>query len=80
LTRKQALVRSLLKFLPWQIAHTSIFHIQEVVPGQEPAPFDITGFVLVWVLVGIYVISALISKERRTPYDWAAGSYVIVTK
>ena len=40
-------------------------------------PEVIAGFVLLYVLVGIYIASALISKKHRTPYDWAAGSYVI---
>ena len=78
LTRKQAFVRSLVKFLPWQIAHTSIFQIQALpAEGANPSPFIITGFVLVYLLVGIYIASALISKKHRTPYDWFAGSFVI---
>jgi len=79
LTRMQAFLRSLVKFLPWQIAHTCLFHI----PGWPLAvtavpPVVITGFVLVYLLVGVYVASALILKRHRTPYDWASGSYVIV--
>lgn len=35
------------------------------------------GFALVYLLVGIYIASALISTKHRTPYDWAAGSFVI---
>jgi uncharacterized RDD family membrane protein YckC len=81
LSRKRALVRSLLKLLPWQIAHTCIFHL----PGW---PLEVTrvppavtaGFVLIYVLVGFYIAVALISKKNRTPYDWAAGSYMIVLK
>ncbi|MBI5934827.1 MAG: RDD family protein [Chloroflexi bacterium] len=81
LTRLQAFVRSLVKFLPWQIAHTSIYHIEGLpFAPVEPSPMVITGFVLVYLLVGIYVASALISKKHRTPYDWASGSYVIVEK
>jgi hypothetical protein len=38
------------------------------------------GFVLVYVWVGSYLLSALISKKHRTPYDWAAGSFVIVER
>ena len=79
LTRKQANIRALVKLLPWQIAHTCLFHI----PGWPLAvttipPWVTFGFVLVYLLVGIYAASALISKKHRTPYDWAAGSYVIV--
>ncbi len=80
LTGKQAFFRSLLKLLPWQIAHTSIFHIE----GWPLAPVEttslvITGFALVYVLVGAYAVSMLVSKKHRTPYDWLAGSYVIAT-
>jgi len=78
LNKLQAFVRSLVKFLPWQIAHTSIYQIKEVVPGGPSEPFDITGFVLAYVLVGIYIASAWISKKHRTPYDLASGAYVIV--
>jgi len=79
LTRGQAFIRSLVKVIPWQIAHTCLVHV----PGWPMAittvpPAIITGFVLVYILAGIYVASALISKKHRTPYDWASGSYVIV--
>jgi uncharacterized RDD family membrane protein YckC len=79
LSRGQALVRSLIKFLPWQIAHTSLFHWEgwPIAPA-EPTPMVIAGFVLVWVLVGIYFLTALFTKDHRTPYDWVAGSYVLV--
>ena len=78
LTRKRAFVRSLLKLLPWQIAHTSIFHIEGwPLEAAEPTPWVTAGFVLVWVLVGIYFLTALFTKEHRTPYDWVAGSYVV---
>ena len=79
LTKAQAFARSLIKFLPWQIAHTSIYHIEGLpFAPVEPSPMVIAGFVLVYLLVGIYTASALISKKHRTPYDWASGSYVIV--
>ena len=78
LTRKRAFVRSLVKLLPWQIAHTSIYHIEGFpFAPVEPAPMVIFGFVLAYGLVGIYIASALISKKNRTPYDWLAGSCVI---
>jgi uncharacterized RDD family membrane protein YckC len=78
LTRKQAFMRSLVKLLPWQMAHTCIFHV----PGwplevSKLPSVVIVGYVLLYVLVGIYIASALISKNHRTPYDWAANTYVI---
>ena len=81
LTRKQALIRSLVKLIPWQIAHTCLLHI----PGWPLAvttvpPGVMVGYGLLYLVVGIYLASALISKKHRTPYDWAAGSYVIAEK
>ena len=81
LTRKQAFIRSLVKLLPWQIGHTCIFQLGvSTFELVEPSPMVITGFVLVYLLVGIYVASALISRKHRTPYDWAAGAYVVMNK
>ncbi len=79
LSKGQAFVRSLVKFLPWQLAHTSIYHI----PGwpfamAEPTPWVTVGFVLVWVLVGINLAALLLTKTHRTLYDWLAGAFVIV--
>jgi uncharacterized RDD family membrane protein YckC len=78
LARWRAFVRSSLKFLPWQIAHTSLFHWEgwPLAPA-EPTPMVIAGFGLAYLLVAIYILSALISKKNRTPYDWAAGSFVV---
>ena len=75
----QALIRSGFKFLPWQIAHTSIFHI----PGwplyvQEVPMGSIVGFTLVWILVGLYLVTILFTKVHRTPYDWLSQTAVIV--
>ena len=79
LTRVQAFVRSLVKMIPWQIAHTSLFHIPGWPTTVTTIPSAVTaGFVLMYVLVGLYIASALISKKHRTPYDWVVGSYVIV--
>jgi uncharacterized RDD family membrane protein YckC len=80
LTGKQAFVRSLVKFLPWQIAHTCIFQIEGLpYAPTQPTPLVIAGFALVYALIGFYIASALITKNHRAPYDWAAGSYVIVS-
>ena len=78
LTRWRAFVRSLIKFLPWQIAHTSLFYWEgwPFAPA-EPAPMVIVGFGLAYLLVGIYILTALISEKNQTPYDWVVGSFVV---
>lgn len=78
LSRGRALVRSAVKFLPWQLAHTCLFHI----PGwpmepQETPVWVIAGLVLTWVAIGFYVVSLVVGPRRRTPYDWISGSQVV---
>ncbi len=74
----RALLRSGVKFLPWQIAHTCLFHF----PGwplapAEPPPGVIAGFGLVWLLVLGYLAPLAFGKSHRTPYDRLAGSAVV---
>ena len=79
LTRRQAFARSLIKLLPWQIAHTCIFQIGGFTSTSgELSPLVITGFALVYLLVGIYIASILLTKKHQTPYDWISGSYIII--
>ncbi len=77
LSLARSLVRSLIKFLPWELTHACIWRI----PGwpfnpQTPSPIISAGLILVWIIVGAYVISLLMSKKHQTLYDWIAGSYV----
>jgi uncharacterized RDD family membrane protein YckC len=77
LGRRRAFVRAGLKFVPWQLAHTCLVHI----PGwpaepQEPPLWVLLGMVLVWLLIGLYIVTAVV-PGRRTPYDWVAGSQVV---
>ena len=74
----RALVRSGAKFLPWQIAHTCLFHIPgwPLAPAAPPA-WVLAGFGLVWLLVITYLALLGFSRSHRTPYDRLAGSQVI---
>jgi uncharacterized RDD family membrane protein YckC len=79
LTVQQSLVRSATKFLPWQIAHTCLFHI----PGwplaaTAPPAWVIAGFAVVFVLVGAYLSGLLFSRTGLTPYDRAARTRVVI--
>ena len=81
LSRWRALVRSVVKFLPWQVQHTCLFHI----PGwpmetQEPPVWVVVGVVLAWVVILIYVVTLAVSPTRRTLYDWVSGSQVVMSR
>ena len=68
--------RTLLKFIPWELAHTCIWQISFA--QQKPSQIIIVGFVLVWILVGANLISMWISPTHQTLYDWLASTYVVV--
>ncbi len=74
----RSLARSAIKFLPWQIAHTSLFHI----PGwplavQQIPPGALVGFGISWLLAGSYLVLLAFSRSHRTTYDLVVGTKVI---
>ena len=73
-------LRSAAKFLPWQVAHTALFHI----PGWPAAvetvpPLAVIGLGLSSTVAVVYLVSLVASRSRRTPYDLLAGTRVVVT-
>ena len=74
----RSLVRSALKFLPWELAHTCLWHIEGwPTRTAELSPGVIAGFVSVWVLVAAYLITMRFSTDRRTPYDQITDCVVV---
>ena len=76
----RSLLRSGLKFLPWELTHYLLWQI----PGW---PFDMNGaapsvavdfgFGLVYALVLLYFVSVIVGKAHRSVYDRVAGTAVI---
>ena len=77
LSRGQAFARAFLKFLPWQIAHTAMFHIPgfPLASGNPPA-WTVALLVFVWVLVATYLLGLTSAMGGRTVYDRLVGSCV----
>lgn len=71
-----SLVRSGVKFAPWELAHTAVWQI----PGQpfvsEPAMLNMVGFLAASGFVAWYVVSLFVGS-RRTLYDRVAGTQVV---
>jgi uncharacterized RDD family membrane protein YckC len=77
-SRRRALARAALKLLPWQVAHTTLFHI----PGWPLAttsvpPLAQGGIGVTWLIVSAYLVSGLRDQQHRTLYDRAAGTLVV---
>lgn len=71
----KSLIRSILKFIPWEISHTLIW---EVTFNPEIDPIILNSMlVLVYGLLGANIASLLLTKTRQTLYDLVCRTYVI---
>jgi hypothetical protein len=60
-----------------RLGHTSVYQLMAVSPGEGvPLPI-VAGFALTYVLAGIYLVTALLTKMRHTLYDLASGTQVV---
>jgi uncharacterized RDD family membrane protein YckC len=75
LSRSRALVRNLLKFVPWELTHTCMWQVGS--GAAEPSPLITAGFVLVWLLVIANVACLWLGSTHQTLYDWLAATYVV---
>lgn len=74
----QALARTLLKFVPWELSHTFIIHASVAgQAGHDPPDWASAVLVLAWVLVLANLVSFFMSTRRVTLYDRIAGTQVM---
>ena len=71
----RSLARSGLKFVPWELSHALIWQFSAA--GTNPPAILDVGLVVVWVLIGLNLLSALLDQRRRTLYDRIAGTVVV---
>ncbi|MGZ0149566.1 RDD family protein [Kribbella sp. WER1] len=73
-SRRQILVRTVVKLIPWELAH---FFIWQLVAAGTPTPSWITtGLVAVYALPLIYLAMVAFRKDARAPHDLAANTAV----
>ena len=73
----QAMVRNILKLLPWEIAHFGVHQFIAATISQTEIPtIAFVSSVFAQILVFIYAGFILWQKQRRTPYDLFAGTCV----
>ncbi len=77
ISKGQGFARAFLKFLPWQMAHTAMFHIPGFpMASGSPPTWTIALLVSVWVLVAVYLLGLTSFMGGRTAYDRLVGSAV----
>ncbi len=74
-TTKSVLLRNVLKYLPWEIAHTGVHWITyyESV-GREIPIWTLTILIIPQVIVFIYFVSIVFSKGQSSVYDRISGT------
>ena len=78
-SRSRILVRTIVKLLPWEIAHFAVWNIVGLVAVED---FDFPVWLLVIVVIAdvlpiVYIATVAAQKERRGPHDLVAGTRVI---
>jgi uncharacterized RDD family membrane protein YckC len=71
----RALGRTLIKFIPWEMAHACIWQMSH--SAGEAGQIVQFGLILVWVLIGMYIGTLLFSSKKQAPYDWLTNSVVV---
>jgi uncharacterized RDD family membrane protein YckC len=71
----RSLLRTALKFIPWELSHTLIWEIY-FSPGISSAWVNY-GLILVYVIIGLNIASLMMTRTHQTIYDYFAKTYVI---
>ena len=77
---RRSLIRSAVKFVPWELAHTAVYRLVFWTAEGEPLPSWQVGFLSVFYALSLSLAAwftfSLFWGERRTFYDRMAGSRV----
>jgi uncharacterized RDD family membrane protein YckC len=76
LSVRRALMREAVRFFPWELSHAMLYRIALSTDRGSIAVLVTVGFVVVYALVGLYLVTLFIGSHR-TVYDRLAGSIVI---
>jgi uncharacterized RDD family membrane protein YckC len=71
----RSLGRTLLKFVPWEISHTLIWQLY--FSPQAESVWINYGFAFVYLLIGLNILSILLTKTKQSLYDLLTHTYVI---
>jgi uncharacterized RDD family membrane protein YckC len=71
----RSLVRTTLKFIPWEIAHTFVWTVA-FSPADTPAWVNVS-IILVYALIGLNLAFLIFTKKHQTIYDLLAKTCVI---
>ncbi|RLL48276.1 RDD family protein [Oceanobacillus piezotolerans] len=68
--------RTIIKFLPWELSHFLVYRLIYIGDGEVPLIYFVIGGVI-YVLILVYILSAVFSKKKQSVYDKLVGMYVV---
>ncbi len=71
----RTLLRAVVKFAPWELAHTGVWHVPGTPFVSEPAAFSY-GIWITALLLALWWFASIWLGDGRTPYDHIAGTVV----
>ncbi len=71
----RTLLRAAVKFSPWELAHTGVWHVPGTPFVSEPGAFSF-GIWIAALLLALWWIASIWLGDGRTPYDRIAGTVV----
>ena len=71
----RALLRTVIKLLPWELTHLSL--MLPVPMWWDPQPTLRPGIVLVYVLLGTYLVTLFLNQRRQSVHDLVARTVVV---
>lgn len=79
--KSQIAIRTIIKILPWELAHTFIWQMQYIfyAEGSDAAipAWIFAGLNAATLLAIVYVALVLLRKDRRSAHDLLAGTVVV---
>ena len=77
ISRLRAFFRTILKLLPWELTHLSLLLPTPILTDPKPQPR--LGLILVYLLLGLYMLSMIFTPRKRSIHDLLAGTLVLQT-
>ncbi len=71
----RTLLRAAVKFAPWELAHTGVWHVPGAPFVSEPGAFS-WGIWIAALLLALWWFASIWLGDGRTPYDRIAGTVV----
>jgi uncharacterized RDD family membrane protein YckC len=71
----QAILRTVVKLAPWEIAHLT--NNLPIPMWYDPNPGFRIGFVMILLLITLYIILVFVNREEQSLHDLVAGTRVV---